>query len=183
MLSWLVDHSNIIYFLLGALALILLAAGWTTRRLKFWGYAAAAIGCIALFWLMTKFVVSDRQQIILDLDAMASAVVERKSDALIQHFTKDFHYRDLGREEACKRIVAAARTYKIRNVLIWDKNVTVRGDAAEAIFNFRADAEDGGKYPASIKATFVRENGSWKIGAVHVLKLGSTERQFVPGVD
>lgn len=183
MLSWLLDRANIVYFLLGVTALVFLAMAWSSRRAKFWGYAAAAIGLIVAFWLLTRFVVTDRGQVIANLDAMAKAVGEQKTDALFQHVSKDFRHGNQSREEIAKRVAAVVAASKINHVHLWDKNVTVTGETADAIFNFRADGKDGGTYAASAKAKFIREAGAWKLTEIQILKLGTTERQFIPGVD
>jgi len=183
MLHGIVDRANVVCFLLAVAALVLLAAGWTTRRMKFWAYAAAVVGILFGFWLLTTFIVTDRRQIALDLDALAKAAVENDADAVLRHFSKDFRQASLTREDLAKRVAAAARTYKIHNVTLWDKTITTNGPVAEAIFNFRADADDGGKYAASAKVKFIQEDGAWKLRDFQILKLGTTERQFVPGVD
>jgi hypothetical protein len=182
MLDGIVDRANVVYFLLAVAALVLLAAGWTTRRMKFWAYAAAVVGAMLAFWLLCALVITDRRQIALNLDAMANAIVKNDADAVRRHFSKDLRQGALTRDDLAKRVAAAARTYKVHNVSIWGKSVTVNGPVAEAIFNFRVDTDEDGK-PASAKAKFVQEDGAWKVQEIQILKLGTTERQFVPGVD
>ena len=162
MLDWLADRANVVLFLLAALAIIFLYAWWTTRRAKFWRGAAAVFGVMLLVWLLTKFVVTDRQQIVRNLDAMATAVEKHDADGLFKHVSKDFRFGASNREELHKRIAASIRAHKVSAISLSSKSVTVKGDSAEAMFSFRAEG-DLGVFPASAKATFVREGGAWKL--------------------
>ncbi len=180
MLDWISDHANLFLFALAAIALVLAVAGWLTRRAKFWGYAAGAVGFILLLWLLTKFVVTDRQQITLNLDAMATATKQQNADALFQHISKDFRFGASNRDELYKRIVGSLQANKVSNIFLWDKRVTVKGDTAEALFNFRADGELG-TFAASGKGIFVREAGSWKLREFQVLRIGTNDPQPLPG--
>jgi ketosteroid isomerase-like protein len=114
---------------------------------------------------------------------MANAIVDKNPDAVLKHVSKDFKYGRLGREELFKLVDASVRSHNVEYVKLWDKQIVVNGDIADVRFNFRADTKGGQQYPASAQAKFARENGQWKLCEVHVFKLGTTERQYIPGVD
>src|SRR5262245_13347931 len=63
MLFWIVDHAGIFYWLLSFVALGFIATWYWTKRAKFLGYGGAVVGVGALLFLLTRIVVSDRQQI------------------------------------------------------------------------------------------------------------------------
>lgn len=182
-MHWIVDHANLLYFLLVAALLILVAMAWSSRETRYWSLAAAAAGMIVLLWLMTRLIITDRQQIDVNLEAMANAVVNKNPDAVLKHVSMDFKYGRLSREDLFKLVDASVRSHGVESVKLWDKQIAVNGDAADVRFNFRADAKGGQQYPASAQAKFARETGQWKLREVQVLKLGTTERQFIPGVD
>ena len=183
MLDWLIDQSNFFYFLLGAAAVVLLAQGWRTSRVVYWAYAAGCVGVIFLIWLLGLFIISDRKQIVLDLDAMAQATQSQNADALFKHISKEFRYGNTNRDELHKLVSAAIGRHKIKDIRLWDQQVKRTKEGADATFNFRAEREGGGFFAASGSAKFVKEDGRWKMSSLQINKLGTTERQFVPGID
>jgi hypothetical protein len=182
-MHWIVDNANLFYFLLTAALLILLAMAWSSRETRHWTFAGIAAGMIVLLWLLTRVIVTDRQAIGLNLETMATSVVNKNPDAVLKHVSKDFKYGRLSREDLFKLVDASVRSHNVGYVKLWDKQIIVNGDTADVRFNFRADAKGGQQYPASAQAKFVRENGQWKLREVQVFKLGTTERQYIPGVD
>ena len=182
MLAWIADQANVFYFVFGVAVLLLLALGWRTRRAKYWSYAAGAASLLLLVFILTKFVVTDRQQIALNLEAMRRATIDANPDALFAHISKDFRFGTRTRDELYNRVAAAIKTNKIKQISFSRQQVTVNGNSGEAFFNFHADA-DVGRYPASANARFVREAGQWKLIELHILQIGTTNRQFVPGID
>jgi hypothetical protein len=183
MLTWFADQANVFYFLFGAAALALLAAGWQTRRTKFWAYAAGAVGLMLLVWLLTSLVITDRQQILLNLDAMRQATVQKKPDELFQHISKDFRFGTMSRDDLYKRVGNIVAANKITNIHLTSQHVTVKGDVADAEFTFRVDAEGTFLAPAAAKTKFVREGGRWKLSEMQLFKPGTTDRLHVPGLD
>ena len=183
MLDWFIDQSNFFHFLLGTAVLVLLAQSWRTSRAVYWVYAAGCVGAIFLIWLLGLFIISERKQIALDLDAMARATQNQNADALFQHISKDFRYGSSNRDDLFKLVSAAIGRHKIKNIHLWDQQVTLTKAGAEATFNFKAEGEAGGVFPASGFAKFVKEEDRWKMSSLQINKLGTTERQFVPGID
>lgn len=183
MLAWIVDHANVFYFLLGAAALGLLMAGWLTRRAKYWSYAAIAIGGMVMLWALSLFVITDRKQIELNLDAMAQAALNHDTEAFLRHLAKDFRFGTLDRKLLANLVTASSKSRKVVGVRLWGQQTTVTGDTAETLFNFRADADSGGFFIASARARFVRDGQNWKMREIQIYKIGTTEPIHVPGVN
>lgn len=183
MFSWIVDHANVLYFLLGAATLALLAAGWTTRRPVYWAYAGVGVALIGLLWLLSIFVVTDRRQIANAIDAMCRGTEAQNPEAIFKHVSKSFRAKDRDREETFQRISAAVKIHHVTSIAISAREVKIEGDTAEVFFNFRADTQDTTAGAASAKAVFVREEGAWKLRDLELYRLGTTERLFVPGWD
>ena len=76
MLWWLVDHATVCYLLLDLAALVLVAIFWSNRRVAYLLAAGGALGLIALVWLLTIIVITDRKQLYLNVQAMARGVEE-----------------------------------------------------------------------------------------------------------
>lgn len=183
MLSWVIDHINILFFLLVAVAFLLTAIGWTSRQTKYFLYAAGVFGVMMLLFVLLRVVITDQKQIALNIDAMADAAANQNIDRMFDHVSKDFRHGPLNRDEISKRVAAAVKTHKVRSAYAWDKQVKVDGDQATAVFNFRIDADGGAAYIASARARFLREGKTWKLNEIQILKLGTNDRQFVPGLD
>src|SRR4051794_32070716 len=106
MLSVLLDQANILYFLLGTAALALVVYGWLRGRARYWLYAGVCVALIGVLWLLGQLVITDRKQIVLNLDAMAKATVDQLPDALFRHVSRDFRFGNLSREETYARVKA-----------------------------------------------------------------------------
>ena len=183
MLAPFLDHANLLYVLLASLALGAFVYAWLTNRPRIAVYGLAAVGLMLLLWSLGQLVVTDRQQILLNLDAMRDATVEGKPDVLFQHLAADFHFGKLDRDELYRRVSKAIGSHKTR-VHLSNQQADVHGNVGEATFNFRADGADGSiLFAASAKGTFVRDAGQWKLRSLEIHRLGTTERQPIPGID
>ena len=57
------------------------------------------VAAIGLVWLLTQFVVTDRQQIEANVKTMADAVVAGNTDEVFKHVSPDFRYKEMNREQ------------------------------------------------------------------------------------
>ena len=165
-MSWLIDHVDVIYILLGIVALGFITAGWLTRRVKFFVYAAVPLLLIGLIWLLTRFVVTDRQQIEANVGTMADAVVAGDQQTLFKHVSREFSHNHMTREELAKRVTTIAALYKITEVKIWEFEITElsRGNrSAKARFNATVFNRDGPIRVVLCLAEFVLEDNQWKL--------------------
>src|SRR5687767_454217 len=124
MLTALLDQANVLYFLLGTVALGFFVYGWLTARVRYWAYGAAALGLIGVVWLLTQLVVTDRRQIERNIQAMARAAVEQKPDDMLKHVSREFRFggagRGLGRDELAALIRQQVQTFQVNDVHTWD---------------------------------------------------------------
>jgi hypothetical protein len=169
-MSWLVDNANIVYILLGLVALGFLVAGWLTRRVKFFALALIPLAVIGLFWLLTRTVVTDRQQIHNSIDAMAAAVVNQDGEALFKHVSKEFLHKGMSRKEMHDRVGRAIKLHKVKQAFISDFTATEVSRAtgkAKASFRVRVD-DQGGEivFFARCETDFVLEADQWKLKSI-----------------
>jgi hypothetical protein len=122
-MSWLVDNANTVYVLLGIVALGFVTAWWMNKRVVFLAWAGGFVVLMVLFWLLTRVVVTDRQQIEHTVVAMANAVVEKKPQEVLKHVSRDFQYKQMKREELAALINTSVDRWKINEVKIWDFDV------------------------------------------------------------
>ena len=82
-MSWLVDNANLWYVLFGMAALGTGAAWWLRRETKYLVGVTIAVGVILLLWLLTRLVVTDRQQLELNISQLdLVALVQQVATAL-----------------------------------------------------------------------------------------------------
>jgi len=164
MLPWFVDNANLIYILFGLIVLGLGVSWWLNRRVRTLVVAAGVVGLIALFWLLTILVPTDRKQIQAGLWAMRQAVLDQKPDDLVKHWDKDFRDQGMNRADLAKAVTAASGKFKVESINLWEFDVkSLEDDKAEIWFRCVANAKDGGTFLAICKANFVKEGEQWKL--------------------
>jgi hypothetical protein len=164
MLARLVDNANLVYLVLGLVALGLAVKGWLDRRVKTLVLAVGVVGLMVLFWCMTLIVPTDRKQIQANLWSMAQAVLDQKPDDLTKHLARDFRFKDLDREALGNAVARASRTYKVESINLWEFDVKSQtDDKAEIWFRCVAHGQTGGTFLAICKAHFVKEDDQWKL--------------------
>jgi len=182
-MSWFVDNANIVYILLGLAALGFAAAGWITRRVKFFAIALVPVLLIALFWLLTQFVATDRQQIQTHVVDMANAVVAGDAPGLFKHVARDFNYKGMTREQLAKLLTATAAMHKITEVKIWEFEVVELSRAKRsAKTHFKATVFDREATLAVVFCIgdFVLEDEQWKLKTIDFRNAANPD-QPMPG--
>lgn len=168
-MDWFVDHAGAVYVILGLIALGLLAVFWTNRRVKFLAWTAAPLALMALFWLLTRFVITDREQVRRSVHAMADAVVQGDADTLFKHVAREFVYRPRGynRDTMYQKVRQAIKRFHVTSMHVWHFEVTEltrTGDTGRAKVNFKVTvAGPTGERLVLCFAEFRREDGAWKM--------------------
>jgi hypothetical protein len=181
MLDWLVDNPNVVYVVFGLIVLGLGVSWWLNRRVRTLLIAAAVIALIALFWLLSVLIPTDRKQIQSKLWAMARAVLDRKPDDLAKHWAKDFRFQGRGRDDLAKAVDAAAGQFKVDSINLWEFDVkSLEDDKAEIWFRCVANAKDGGTFMAICKANFVKEGEQWKLQRAAFFQPIANTNQEIP---
>ena len=165
MLAWLVDNAHIVYFLLGAVVFALLVLFWLKRRVRTLFFAVGIAALMALFWLLTLIVPTDRKQIEANLWAMARGVIDQKPDEVLRHLARDFEFQGLKRDDLAKAAAAAGRGFRVESVNLWEFDWKSVGETRAEV-HFRCVAHGsggGGTFLAIARATFVKEGDAWKL--------------------
>jgi hypothetical protein len=166
-MSWLIDNANAWYVLFGIIALGFAMAWWVNRDKKYLIGVVAALGCLALVWLLTRLVVTDRLQLQINVRAMADATLDGKADLIEKHLARDFHLqgRSVARDALAQAAVQRAKQYGVHDIVISAFDVEELTAQSAKVF-FRATvhhrAEDR-PYPIACRGQFVREDGQWKL--------------------
>lgn len=163
-MSWLIDNARFVYVILGIIALALGVSWWLNRRARTLLIALGVVGLMVLFWLLTLFVPTDRKRIESSLWAMARAVLDRKPGDLVQHWSQDFTFQGLKRDELAQLTAKAAGRFSVESINLWEFDVKHLDESkAEIWFRCVANSQQGGTFLALCRAHFVKEGEHWKL--------------------
>src|SRR5262245_27578066 len=113
MLSLFVDNATSWYLVFGLIAFGFATGWWLYRKPKYlMGVAGGVVG-IALVWILTKTVVTDRQQLQNTLPALADAVVDGKAYVFEKHLTPDFNFQGRDRRALAQSVTRAAKMHNV----------------------------------------------------------------------
>ncbi|MBM4067471.1 MAG: hypothetical protein FJ271_00795 [Planctomycetes bacterium] len=170
MLWWLVDNATVVYLVLGLTALVLAAVFWSNRRVKFLAAAGVLLGLVGLFFLLTRLIVTDREQLYLHVQAMARGVEEGDPEKVFRHFSKQFRHDNSDGATARARIAAAIRARRVSAIGIssFDAEQLSRADRkARVTFLVSFDA-DGHRHMFRARLEFALEGDDWRLTRVQL---------------
>lgn len=181
-MHWIVDHPQAVYLALGAGAIIYLAIFWAHKRVRDLGNAGIFIALLALFWLLSQFIMTDRKLIHQTLRQMADAVIAGDGDALFTHVARDFRYHDLNRDTTYQAVRKNIKHFSIQAVHLWDYEVPElsRSDRkARVEFKATVSGPDMDRM-FLIRSDFVLEEGAWKMQSFRVFNpIVNTTDEFI----
>ncbi len=166
MFDWLFEGHATIYCLLGALAGLLVAAWWMTRKRWLLVGVGVLAGLAGVYFLLDRLVETPNEQIGRKLNEMAAAVKARNPDAVMRHIAADFHFRHQDRAAFAALVDRALHQGLIEDLSVWDFRTPDGGTDLTRKVEFTAKPR-GGVVPEGlfyrVKATFVREtDGQWR---------------------
>jgi hypothetical protein len=117
--DWLFEGSPAVYVLLGGVAGLLLAVWWRTRKRR-WLYAAAGtLALIGVYFLLDRFVDTDKKQLRRTIEAMAAAVRARNVDAIFEHISEQFQ-SPRGASKRAFRDSVEQNIIRVTSFTVWD---------------------------------------------------------------
>ncbi len=164
-MAWLVDNAQTLYILIGMSRWAWALPGGCSGDASTLIGAAPRLACVALVWLLTHLIVTDRQQLDANIHAMADAVVTGKTESLVKLLAADFEFQGHKPPELAAAVVRVAKQYKVHDIYI--SNVDVEDmTATTAKVYFRATARargDDRPYMVACRGMFVKEGREWKL--------------------
>ncbi|MBM3992846.1 MAG: hypothetical protein FJ303_01620 [Planctomycetes bacterium] len=164
-MAWFVDNATVLYILLGVIAAALAWVWWTNRQSQYLWYTGIPIALIAVLFLVSRFYITDAQQLENNINAMTDAVMAGKTDDLFKHISRDFRYHALSRDDL---YAAARKQIEARRVT----DLTVKKFKAEEISrekkrattSFHISGTGGGyNFWYRVETDFVLEPDGWKL--------------------
>ena len=183
-MSWLIDNSSAWFVLLGIVAAGFAAAWWLRRTKPYLLGLGITVAVIALLWLLTQLIVTDRKQIESNVHAMADAAITGKADILLNHFSGDFTQQGKQGRDLAEAAIRGAKNYKLNDIVI--RNFTVddlTANSAKASFLayvHHGAADAPGAIPFLCKTTFVKEGNHWKLKDIEIRTYPGNQPYVLP---
>jgi hypothetical protein len=136
------------------------AVGWRERRTRYLAAAGIALGLILVIWGLSRLIVTDRQQLEINIRAMAAAVVDGNKDVFLKHLAKDFAFEGMDRQALAAYVASRARA--IDHVRIWRFEVEKldrHKGTAQALFGVTVN----GDFMIRFRVQFVLEGEHWRL--------------------
>jgi hypothetical protein len=172
MLHWIVDHATLFYVLLGLVAAACAAAWWLTRKKGPLIALGVVVGLMLLIFILSLFIVTDRQMLAAAIHEMASAVEENKPEKIVKHLARDFTYGSETKKTAAKYIKRVIDGYGLTYVKAWDidvEKVSREEGKAQVSFRTRVDWGNGdGTGMFICRCQFILEEGAWRLKSFQI---------------
>jgi len=180
MLAWVVDNANFVYLILGFVALALGVSWWLHRRVRTLFMLAGVAALIVVFWLITFLTPTDRKQLVANVWSMRRAVLDRKSDELAKHWSKDLTLQNFNRDELARAVTKAAADYQVNDIHIWDlEPKVVTEKTGEISFRCRVTGRDG-VFLALCRIEFTKEDETWQARKIRFFQpIANTDQEIV----
>jgi len=168
MLWWIVDNLGVVLLVLGIVALCFAAAWWTTRKNKLLIGLAVAIAMMPLAWGLSLYIVTDRMQLVRDVETMRDLVNAGKVEDAIQHFDDEVKVDTMQGEVTLKKSALKdlakgnMSRYGVKRIDVWAISVeeVARPHATVTFLLKPQDGEERGR----CRVGFVlAANGKWRV--------------------
>ena len=173
MLWWVVDNANTLIVILGLLLLGLTAYWWNTRRRNVGIAALATLGMLVLVWVLSLLIVTDRKQLVANLQKLVDDVGADRIDDAMKLFAEDVKVKALGKLSAESRKDLQAKTRAtlqqqgLKQFVVWNVDVK-KVDRPRAQVTFLVRPAEESKF-VSCEADFVLVGDmDWRIQELRV---------------
>lgn len=185
MLDWLFETRTSILIILGLAVTIAVVIWWKSKSRAALIGLGIVCGFVLLYVALGALVTTDREKIENNLEAMVERFNAKDLDGTFEHFSNDFRYGTVTKQEMRQRADGVIRRYNVHNVRIWD--VVVKKESPEkALVKFRvkADLSQGNPYPHfDCEATFHKEGDEkWRMTTFTLFKPMVREPFPIPGL-
>jgi hypothetical protein len=174
MLSWVVDNLPWVLLGLGIVALCFAAVWWTTRKDKLLiGVAVPGVLMLAA-WLLSLVIVTDRMQLVSNVESMRDLVNNGKLTDAVQHFDEVVEINGIGGPQTYKKATLEGlakfnmRQHNIKKVVTNKIEIEdIVGD--KATVTFFIGSEDSSERGRCIMGFVKSPDGKWRVNNVKVV--------------
>jgi hypothetical protein len=179
MLGWLVDNAVFLYVLLGFAAVLLLVLWWQNRTRRYLIALGVVAFLAALVFLLTLFVVSDRQVLVRTVTRMADDLEKHRAAEFSQNVAKSFRHSDppMDAKEFREFVARNLKAFKVKTFHVGSFKVDklVPRDKAKVSFHIRVELDafrEANVPPMRCESEFVWENERWCLQGFKLFPVG-----------
>jgi hypothetical protein len=180
-MSWIIDNASTLHILFGLVAVAMVAVWRYNARVKYLGYAAGAVGAMALLWLLSINVKTDRQQLEDAVNAMAQGVENKQLDKVFKHISNDFRYKGITREMLYDVAQRHIKDHEIKNIRINRFQAEIDRAKKHARTGFIVSAMAERDILFRTEADFALEGEVWKLKTLRFYSVGSDHELDITG--
>jgi hypothetical protein len=163
---WLVEDPSTVYFVLGLLGLGF-AVGWWLKQdeRRFLFGLAGVIVLAVVVALLDRFIVTDYEQMVLDVTEMADSVAKKDGARIFTHISDKFQFAGSDKKTFRGWVDDRIKSGDVTELRVWDFE-SVSGDKREAKVRFlvKGRGNQGESPPYRCIATFALEpDGRWRM--------------------
>jgi hypothetical protein len=181
-MSWLIDNSSWLYFLLICAALGCMSGWWLTRKRAYLFGLGAVAGAAGLIFLLSQLVDTDRKRLVRTLQEMGAAYEQKKLDRTFALIADDcvveFADGKVSKRELRAKAEQALGYWKVEQIQLWAFEFE-KVDPPTAVVAFNAKPISqvfGSTYFCVCRGEFrLDKDGQWRMSNLKVYKPGSTE--------
>lgn len=187
MFDWLFEDRLAVYVLLGGVAALLLSLWWRSRKPRWLYSAGGVIALIGIYFLLGRFVDTDKKQLERTLQTMATAVNAHNVEAIFEHVSDRFRSPQGRSKEEFRELVRGringVRSFTIRDVS-FPQGVSRSWGEAVAVFLVNVDHPETGQlseFNLRCEATFDFDaRRGWRLRTFRLFPVTSTEELPLP---
>jgi hypothetical protein len=146
--DWLFEGSVAVYVLLGGTAALMLSLWWRSRRRRWLYGAAGAAALIGVYFLLGRFVDTDKKRLERTIETMAAAVRAHDVDVIFEHVSEQFRSPQGRSKEQFRELVRGringVQSFTIRR-LDFPEGVSRSAGTARAVFLVNVDHPEVGR--------------------------------------
>jgi hypothetical protein len=185
--DWLFEGNPEVYVLLGGIAGLLLFIWWRRRKRRWLYGTAGVLALIGVYFLLHRFVDTDKKQLERTVEAMATAVRSHNVEAVFEHISEQFHSPQ-GRHKREFREMVERLINQITSFTVWDfrfpEEVGRTGRTARVVFSVKAEGPRLGNAQNvgyRCEATFERDPArGWQLREFHLFPVSSRDEIVLP---
>ena len=180
-MSWIIDNASTLHIIFALIGVGFLAVWRYNARVKYLGYALGAVGAMALLWLLSMNIKTDRQILEDAVNEMARGVEHKQLDKLFKHISGDFRYKGNTREMLYDVAQNHIKDHEIKNIRINRFQAEIDRSKNHARTGFIVSATAERDILFRTEADFVLEGEVWKLKTLRFYPVGSDHEIDISG--
>jgi hypothetical protein len=164
MIGWLVDNAVLFYVILGFLGVLLLVLWWQNRTRRYLIALGVVAFLAALVFLLTRFVVTDRQSLANTILRMSDDLEKHRTGDFFQNVSKSFRHEAMDVKSFRGYVQSRLNQFRVKRFHVFKLEIDKLVPKDKAKVSFRIQVEGSWEEPPPpmrCDTEFVWENERW----------------------